>query len=248
VPQFGCNLTSNLTNIEPAGAAHASPMKYNIGPSQSSAQAQPPVFGKPSAIGRFKPSAAAVQPPAQNLFWTPEQTSEFFSPQAVQEAHRQAAWQQYYQYMQHMQTCMTPQHFQHFLMAQHYQQQQQQQLSIMHGRQAQRSKAPPKPRAKEAPAPAPTPAPAPADTELVEEETSADAKQVDASPIVAASVPPPAVVEQVMETKNKYEALGRQELVALAKERGIKANGKTVDIIKVRALMSPQGGRRVRAC
>ena len=29
-----------------------------------------------------------------------------------------------------------------------------------------------------------------------------------------------------------YEAMSRAELVALAKERGIKANGKTVDIIK----------------
>ena len=50
----------------------------------------------------------------------------------------------------------------------------------------------------------------------------------------AAAKPKPAAKEETVEADSTaaFDAMSRSELVALCKERGLKANGKTVDLIK----------------
>jgi hypothetical protein len=118
-------------------AASHQPIATSQGMLQILQPLQQPVFGQLSQVGKHRPAAAAAMPP-QNLKWTIEQTAEFFDPKAVQEANRQAAWQQYYQQVAYMQASMTPQQFQQWQLfqSQQYQhslfmQQQQQQYAMM---------------------------------------------------------------------------------------------------------------------
>jgi hypothetical protein len=52
-----------------------------------------PAFGQAGVVGSYQPPVQQSQP----VVWNFSQTADFFTPQAVQEAHRQAAWQQFYQ-------------------------------------------------------------------------------------------------------------------------------------------------------
>ena len=176
-----------------------------------------------------------------NLYWSPDQTAEFFSPQVVQEAHRQAAWQQYFQYQAYMQACMTPEQYQQWQLSQHYQhysQHYQQHCAMMHNQQTHEEQR--KPRTKKAPAASkapepesdvtPPPATSPSCGDCKPAVEGGVPEQAEAPAVVVACTPDPVVMEH---TCSKYGALSRPDLVALAKEHGIKANSKTADIIKV---------------
>jgi hypothetical protein len=139
-PNASPSLPSHAPTASPAArvlAASHQPIATSQGMLQMLQPLQQPVFGQLSQVGKHRPSAAPAMPP-QNLKWTIEQTAEFFDPKAVQEANRQAAWQQYYQQVAYMQASMAPQQFQQWQLfqSQQYQhslfmQQQQQQYAMM---------------------------------------------------------------------------------------------------------------------
>jgi hypothetical protein len=237
---------SNITNVEPS--THPAPAKAPVTPGAATmpttvyAVQKPsqPVFGKPSAVGKFRPTPSSLNH-GRNLYWSPDQTAEFFSPQVVQEAHRQAAWQQYFQYQAYMQACMTPEQYQQWQLSQHYQQHSQhyqQHCAMMHSQQMHKEQR--KPRTKKAPAASKAPEPdSDVTPPLAASSSCEDGKpalaggvpeQTEAPAVVAACTPNPVVME---DSGSKYGVLSRPDLVALAKEHGIKANGKTADIIKV---------------
>ena len=188
---------------------------------------QQPQFGKLSMVGKHMPAVAAPYHHHQNLHWTTDQTSEFFTSHYVQEAQRAAAWQQYYQYTCYMQATMTPEQFQQWQLSQHYQYQHQQ----MYGMQAPRPKQqkPRKPRVKkDAEVPAASQA-----AEMREEAMPLPAAEVDTPSEDQSLTLPIAVNEATSSEDNKYEEMKRAQLMELCKERGLKANGKNTDLIKV---------------
>jgi len=165
--------------------------------------------------------------------------SDFFDPRVMQEAQRQAAWQQYYQYQAYMQSCLTPEQYQQWHMAQHYQYMQQnmsrQQQPLP---QQQQQKKVRKPRVKKEPVAVPATAAEPIATAAPIDDEAAAApvpklseQEISVEPVVASPVTTSAVNEPAVGVN--YEEMSRSDVVAAAKERAIKANGKTADIIKV---------------
>ena len=224
-PNASPSLRPHAPTASPAArvlAASHQPIATSQGMLQMLQPLQQPVFGQLSQVGKHRPSTAPVMPP-QNLKWTIEQTAEFFDPKAVQEANRQAAWQQYYQQVAYMQASMAPQQFQQWQLfqSQQYQhslfmQQQQQQYAMMMQALQQKQQKLRKPRVKKASSTPCDPYPA---ADMKEEETPGEIPQalVAAAALVEA---PPAVVEA---SAPKYEDMSRADIVVLAKQRGIKA-------------------------
>jgi hypothetical protein len=237
-----------------------SPMRMAPVPAPAPMQeASQPVFGKLSGVGKQRQQATPYhhQANAHNLHWTHEQTADFFNPSYAQEAHRQAAWQQYYAYQAYMQATMTPAQFQQWQLAQYYQQYQNQIAMMMMCEKPAQQKPKRKPRAESA-----------KNFSSVTEPPAAEASQLGAAeppqhyscsvatmdlpvqperdvevaaPEVCAPVCEPApspTAAAVIETQApKYEEMARSDVVAMCKERGIKAVGKTVDLIKVRTAL-----------
>jgi hypothetical protein len=229
-----------------------SPMRMAPAPAPAPVQeASQPVFGKLSGVGKQRQHATAYhhQANAPNLQWTQEQTADFFNPSYAQEAHRQAAWQQYYAYQAYMQANMTPAQFQQWQLAQYYQQYQHQMAMMMMCEKPVQQKPKRKPRAQSAKTVASdTSEPPAAETSQSPKQYNCSDKTIDipiepehiveaAAPEVCAPVEPtpsPTAAAVVEAQAPKYEEMARADVVAMCKERGIKAVGKTVDLVKVR--------------
>ena len=149
-----------------------------------------------------------------------------------------------------MQATMTPAQFQQWQLAQYYQQYQHQMAMMMMCEKPAQQKPKRKPRAPSAKNVASD------SSELPAAEASQSPKQysftnktidlpIEPEHIVEAAAPevcvpvcepaPSSTAAVVVETlAPKYEEMARADVVAMCKERGIKAVGKTVDLIKVR--------------
>jgi hypothetical protein len=236
-----------------APAPAPSPMRMAPAPVPAPVQeASQPVFGKLSGVGKQRQQATPYhhQANAPNLHWTHEQTADFFNPSYAQEAHRQAAWQQYYAYQAYMQANMTPAQFQQWQLAQYYQQYQHQMAMMMMCEKPVQQKPKRKPRAQSAKNLASDSSEPPAaEASQSPKQYSCTDKTIDLpiepGHMVEAAVPevfapvcepsPSPTAAAVVETQApKYDEMSRADVVAMCKERGIKAVGKTVDLIKVR--------------
>ena len=234
----------------PARAAAAAPQPA---PRMQPVKASQPVFGKLSGLGRQTPQPVPYhhQGSAPGLCWTHEQTAEFFKPAYAEEARRQAAWQQYFAIQAYMQATMTPLQFHQWQLAQHHQWQSQFQ------QQAACEKPKRKPRAKKDNKGSESGS-TPVATEQAaapEQVTEAAPEQVtEAAPEQAAESAAPqvcapeaaAAVEEVLAPK--FDEMSRADLVAMCKERGIKANGKTAELIKVNSCTCPASAVRNATC